>query len=158
MLYVHTRDARTAGKRLVLKGTVLFCLGLTFAVVFFWTAIIPALMLLPMLIGLMLLYDGAVQVLRGGTWWIRYDGEQLRWQAPAFAEESFTLANCEIEKVTGTITHASTRRTRVRERVCYSINTHSGKTHHLTEQSGVDVTALVEMMRQHGVPVEEAHD
>lgn len=155
MLYEFTRDARTVGKRLLLKGAVLFCLGLTFAVVFFWTAIIPVLMLLPILLGLVMLYDGGIQTLRSGTWWIHYDGEQLSWQAPVFAEESFTIHNGDIDKVIATIRQTSARRGGGKKVMHYAIHTRAGKTYHLTEQSGVEVATLVSLLQNQGVRVEE---
>jgi len=155
MLYEFTQSARASGKALVLKGAVLLCLGLTFAAVFLWTAIIPLLMLLPILMGLAMLYDGGVRLVRGGAWHIQYDGERLIWQAPAFAEISFLVHNRDIEKIVAQVKSTHKRRTQAKRRIRYTLLTNDGDSHPLSEHSGVAVTALVGIMRGQGVPVEE---
>lgn len=155
MLYAYTQSARASGKALALKGAVLLCLGLTFAAVFWWTAIIPLLMVLPILIGLAMLYDGGMRLVRGGAWHIQYDGERLNWQAPAFAEPSFSAHNRDIGKIVAQVKLTHKRRMEAKRRIRYMLVTSSADTYPLSEQSGVDVTALVEVMREHGVPVEE---
>lgn len=155
MLYTFTQSARASGKALVLKGAVLLCLGLTFAAIFWWTAIIPLLMVLPNLMGLAMLYDGGMRLIRGAAWHIHYDGERLDWQAPAFAEPSFSVHNRDIEKVVAQVKSTHKRRMEAKRRIRYTLVTSSADTYPLSDQSGVDVTALVGVMREHGVPVEE---
>jgi len=155
MLFEFRADARASGKPLLLKGAVLICLGLTFGMLFWWTIVIPLLMLLPLLTGLAMLYDGAVRLSKGGVWHIRYDGEQLHWQAPAFAEPSFSVHNRDIEKIVAQVKSTHKRRTQAKRRIRYTLLTSAGDSHPLSEHGGVAVTALVGIMQEQGVPVEE---
>ena len=155
MKYAYKASARQLGWRTLLTGGVLLLLGLGSGIAFWWSIIIPLIMFVVAIIGLLMLYDGGMRLIRGGAWHIHYDGERLDWQAPAFAEPSFSVHNRDIEKVVAQVKSTHKRRMETKRRIRYTLVTSSADTYPLSEQSGVDVTALVGVMREHGVPLEE---
>lgn len=156
MLYEFRVSARATARPLFLKGAVLTCVGLTFGGVFWWTIVVPVLMFFPLLLGLATLYDAGVRALAGGEWHIRYDGEQLIWHAPAFAEKSFSVGNRDIDKIVARHMPGAGKRRHSKQTTRFTLYLRSGESHELPEQDGLQVEAIIAMLQEQGVPRVEA--
>lgn len=153
-MYRYTASARDRALMLLPVGLVLTALG-AFFLFFWWTLVFGVLGLMVGLIGVLALGLSAAWLVGGGRWEITIDDQRIDWRAPVVSEGSFRYALDELDCVRKRTRQKRRHDGTVKAKVDYQLVTVDGTTRTLTNQSGVDVETVVQVLVDRGVRFEE---
>lgn len=157
-MYRFSEPARSKGFKIGFIGLVIVAICILFLTVI-WHApakgpvevlylVVLVAVLLP---GLLMLFTGALQILRGGKFEVQVTPEQFRWLIPDYLGESFTLKLDQIDHVE--------KRSRIKKsgktKSSFSVVALDGQHYPLSKQSSVPIQEVVDALVAGGVPVRE---
>ncbi|GHA04361.1 hypothetical protein GCM10008090_12140 [Arenicella chitinivorans] len=159
-MYRFSESARSKGGKIGFIGLVIVAICISFLILI-WH--VPAkgpvevlylvLLVIALLPGLLMLFTGVLQIVRGGEFDVQVTNVQLQWMVPDYLGECFTLAIDEIDHVE--------KRTRIKRsgkvKSSYCVVCSDGTRYRLGRQSGVPIDAVVGALVQVGIQVRDVN-
>ncbi len=157
-MYQFSESARSKGIKIGFIGLVIVAICVTFITVI-WQA--PAkgsvevlylvLLVVVLLPGLLMLFTGALQIVRGGRFEVRVTTEEFQWLTPDYLGDSFHLRLDQIDHVE--------KRSRIKKsgktKSSFSVVSEDGQHYSLSKQSSVPIQDVVDALVAGGVRVRE---
>lgn len=170
VLFQHIRSARAEANSGLLLGLFMLVTGAIPAYIGYqiaratveelgkWSLLLPfevyALALFGVILLLMAMFILGLSTLRllaGGQWQVMLSTQELLWQEPAFANESFRLPLAEIEALVVRRRRKVKSSGKIKYKEGYVLRTRAGREYMLLNQFGLDMQAFTTALQQAGV-------
>lgn len=158
MSYSYKESARNHGYKLSLVGFLIAftCLGFTTLIwsdetkgyIAYFYLVILTVVSIP---GLLMLFTGLTQILRGGQFFVSVSSEKIVWDLPAYLGESFQFDLDQIDFVKKSTRTKKSGKIKSK----YFLVTKNYKEYKLKKQSNVSVEQVVEALIAYGVELRE---